>query len=119
MTSTGGPASMRFELSEVFSGMLANMQAESFTDDAQRLAAVFEDLAGRFALFAPLAAGVDPGAVAAALESLERGGIIAHSEGRYALTPAGRAHCVSSRRTLFNRRDILELDEAAAVFDTL
>lgn len=121
MTSSGGlePASMRFQIHEVLSGMLASMQAESFTDDAQRVAAVFEDLAGRFALFAPMATGVDPGAVAKALETLERGNIIEHGEGRYSLTAEGRAHCVSSRKTLFNQRDIQELDQAAGVFDSL
>lgn len=119
MPSGPGPASMRFQLQEVLSGMLASMQAESFTDDVPRLAAMFEGLAGRFALFAPMAAGVDPGAVAKALESLEQSKIIEHGEARYSLTAEGRAHCVSSRKTLFNQRDIKELDEAAGVFDSL
>src|SRR5687768_5822982 len=121
MTTTGGPGptSMRFQIHEVLSGMLASMQAESFTDDAARLAATFEDLAGRFALFAPMAAGVDPGAVAKALETLEEKKIIEHGERRYSLTLEGRAHCVSSRKTLFNQKDIQELDQAAGVFDTL
>ena len=114
-----GPASMRFQLHEVLSGMLASMQAEGFTDNAQRLAAVFENLSGRFVLFAPMAAGVDPGAVAQALEILEGRKIIEHGEGRYMLTAEGRAHCVSSRKTLFNQRDLRELDEAAGVFDSL
>ena len=117
--SGSGPSSMRFQLQEVLSGMLANMQAESFTDDARRLAAMFESLAGRFTLFAPMAAGVDPGAVARALETLEQGKIIERGEGRYSLTAEGRAHCVSSRKTLFNQRDLRELDEAASVFDSL
>lgn len=117
--SGSGPTSMRFQIHEVLSGMLASMQAESFTDDARRLAAMFEGLAGRFALFAPMAAGVDPGTVARALETLEQSKIIERSESRYSLTAEGRAHCVSSRKTLFNQRDIQELDEAAAVFDSL
>ena len=110
---------MRFQIHEVLSGMLASMQAESLTDDAQCLAATFEDLAGRFALFAPMAAGVDPSAVAKALETLDRSKIIEHSEGRDSLTAEGRALCVSSRKTLFNQRDIQELDAAAGVFDSL
>ncbi|MEK7216624.1 MAG: hypothetical protein AAB289_13620 [Chloroflexota bacterium] len=118
--STGpGPTSMRFQLHEVLSGMLATMQADSFTDDAARLAAMFEDLAGRFPLFAPMAAGVDQGAVTKALETLEQAKVIYHGEGRYAFTAQGRAHCVSSRRTLFNQRDLLQLKEAASAFDAL
>ena len=110
---------MRFQIDEVLSGMLASMQAESFTGDAQRLAAAFEQLAGRFALFAPMAAGVDPGAVRKALESLEKRKIIEHGEAGYSLTPEGRSICMSSRKTLFNQRDIQQLDEAAGVFDSL
>ncbi len=119
-TSSGsGPMSMRFGLHEVLSGMLANMQADTFTDDATRLAAVFEELAGRFTLFAPMATGVDPGAVRNALDTLERAQVIQHVEGRYLLTAEGRALCVSSRKTLFNHRDLEELNNAAVVFDSL
>ena len=121
MTSASGPGptSMRFQIHEVLSGMLASMQAESFTDDATRLAAMFEGLAGRYSLFAPMATGVDPGAVAKALETLEQSKIIEHGEVGYSLTAEGRSHCVSSRKTLFNQRDIQQLDEAAGVFDSL
>ncbi|MSQ27426.1 MAG: hypothetical protein EXR51_04720 [Dehalococcoidia bacterium] len=119
-TPTGpGPTSMRFQLHEVLSGMLATMEADSIPDDASRLAAMFEDLAGRFPLFAPMGAGVDQGAVTKALETLEQGDVISHAEGRYTFAPQGRAHCVSSRRTLFNQRDLLQLKEAASAFDAL
>ncbi|MSQ14842.1 MAG: hypothetical protein EXR50_03140 [Dehalococcoidia bacterium] len=119
MTTSSGPASMRFALHEVLSGMLGSTQSDSFTDDTARLAAMFESLAGRFALFAPFAAGVEVEAVTKALETLEKNKIIEHGEGRYLITPAGRASCLSSKRTLFNRGDIQQLEEAAPVFDTL
>ncbi len=119
-TSSGsGPASMRFALHEVLSGMLGSTTSDSFTDDVARLAAMFESLAGRFPLFAPFAAGVDVEAVAKALQTLEKNNIIEHGEGRYILTPTGRSYCVSGKRTLFNKGDIQQLEEAAPVFDTL
>ncbi len=121
MTTSGGPGptSMRFALHEVLSGMLGSMQNESFTDDTARLAAMFEGLAGQFPLFAPFAAGVDVEAVNKALQSLENNKIIEHGEGRYTLTATGRSYCVSGKRTLFNKRDIEQLEAAAPVFDTL
>ncbi len=119
-TSSGpGPTSMRFALHEVLSGMLGTIQSDSFTDDPKLLAAVFEELAGRFPLFAPFGAGVDAEAVSKALEALEKNNIIEHGEGRYTLTATGRSYCVSGKRTLFNKRDIQQLEEAAPVFDAL
>lgn len=121
MTSLGasGQPSMRHELSEVLSGMLASIESDSFTDDTQRLAAMFEQLAARFAMFAPLAVGVDPAAVGEALRTLEGKNYIEHGEGRYTLTAKGRAHCVSSKQTLFSRKDIAQLEEAARLFGTV
>ncbi len=120
MTDTAaGQPSMRYELSEVLSGMLASLGSDTFTDDTQRLAAMFEQLAARYPMFAPLAAGVDPAAVGAALRFLEGKNFIEHGEGRYNLTVKGRAHCVSSKQTLFNRKDAEQLQEAARLFDTL
>ena len=110
---------MRFALHEVLSGMLASIQGDSFTDDPQRLAAMFEGLAAEFPLFAPLAAGVDPGAVKQALNTLEANKFLEHREGRYVLTVSGRSYCVSSKRTLFNKRDSEQMEAAARVFDTL
>ncbi len=111
--------SMRYELSEVLSGMLASLEGGGFTDDTQRLAAMFEQLAAQYPMFAPLAAGVDPAAVGEALRTLEGKNYIEHAEGRYNLTAKGRAHCVSSKQTLFNRKDAVQLQEAARVFDTI
>lgn len=116
---SGGPTSMRFSLHEVMSGMLASMENDSFPDDPARLAAMFEELAGKFALFAPLGAGVDPAAVGAALKTLTGNKILEHREGRYHLTESGRAYCASGKRTLFNARDAKQLEEAALVFNTL
>ncbi|MBM2826929.1 MAG: hypothetical protein HW403_993 [Dehalococcoidia bacterium] len=121
MTTSGmpGPGSMRFSLHEVLSGMLASMQADSFTDDAPRLVVVFEDLSQHFPLFAPMAAGVDPKAVTQALDMLVGKNILDHVGGKYTLTPSGRDQCMGSKRTLFNKGDIQQLEEAAKVFDTL
>jgi hypothetical protein len=99
--------------------MLASTHQDAFNDDAAGLAAMFEDLATRFALFAPLAAAVDADAVAEALSDLERGALLEHRDGRYVLTDAGRAHCIRSKRTLFNKSDIDQLEQAALVFDDL
>jgi hypothetical protein len=121
MTTSGGtgPASMRYQLHEVLVGMLASIEADRFRDDAQKLAAMFEDLAGRFPLFAPLAVAVDPAAIQDALRALETNKYLEHGEGHYTLTPAGRAHCVSTKRMLFNLGDREQLEQAARAFDTL
>ena len=121
MTISGetGKASMQFQLHEVLMGMLASTEADSFSDDATRLAAMFEDLAKRFPLFAPLAAGVDPAAVSQALAKLEANKALEHIGERYVLTAPGRSHCVSNKKMLFNQRDSEQLAEAAKVFNTL
>ncbi len=117
--SGAGPGSMRFELHEVLSGMLGSVETDTFTDDVARLAAMFESLAGNFSLFAPLAAGVDPAAVGKALQMLQDKNVLQHVGAQYALTAEGRAACRSSKRTLFNKRDVEQLEEAAKVFDKL
>ena len=119
-TSVGsGHASMRYQLHEIISGMLASIEVDSFGDDVSRLAAMFEDLAKRFALFAPLAAGVDPAAVGDALKKLEANKYLEHNGDRYVLTASGRAYCTSNKRTLFNKGDIEQLEEAARAFANL
>lgn len=118
-TANSGSPSMKFALSEVLSGMLASVEEDSFTDDAARLAAMFEGLATTVPLFAPMAAGVDPQAVAQALTSLEEKGILKHADGKYTLTESGRAHCVSGKRTLFSRGDQEQLESAAKTFATV
>ena len=111
--------SMRFEIHEVLSGMLATVDKDTFSDDAAGLAKMFEGLSGRFALFAPFQVGVDPAAVGDALGKLEQKHCIEHGDGIYTLTPEGRASCVSSKRTLFSQADREQLEGAAAEFDTL
>ncbi len=113
------PESMRFTLTEVLAGMLASIKGDGFTDDPERLAKMFEDLAGEFSLFAPLASAVDADAVRNVLHDLGRDGFLAQEEGRYVLTDVGRAHCVRSKRTLFNRKDNDQLEQAATAFDKL
>ncbi len=111
--------SMKFSLDEVLAGMLASYDPETFTDDTTRLASMFEGLAATVPLFAPMAAGVDPQAVAGALKKLEDRAILKHADGKYTLTDAGRAHCVSGKRTLFNRGDQEQLEAAAKTFATV
>jgi hypothetical protein len=111
--------SMRFTLPEVLSGMLASTDKDRFSDDPARLAAMFEDLATKFSLFAPLAAAVDADAVSNALDDLGRQGHLAREADMYVLTDTGRAHCIRSKRTLFNKSDIEQLEQAAVVFDKL
>lgn len=118
-TASSGSQSMKFALHEVLQGMLASVEQDTFTDDVTRLAAMFEGLATTVPLFAPLAAGVDPQAVAHALKALEDKAILAHADGKYTLTEAGRAHCVSGKRTLFNRGDQEQLEAAAKMFAAL
>lgn len=121
MTSSASQSSgsMRFQIHEVLSGMLATVDQPTFTDDAARLASMFEDLSGRFALFSSFQAGVDAAAVGDALKKLEQMQYIEHGAGEYTLTEEGRAHCVSSKRTLFNQGDREQLEAAALLFDTL
>lgn len=118
-TANSGTNSMKFSLDEVLQGMLASVEQDSFTDDITRLAAMFEGLASTVALFAPMAAGVDPQAVAGALKKLEDKAILTHADGKYTLTESGRAHCVSGKRTLFNRGDQEQLEAAAKTFATV
>ncbi len=118
-TASQGSNSMKFTLNEVLQGMLASVEQDTFTDDATRLAKMFEGLATTVPLFAPMAAGVDPQAVAGALKSLEDKSIITHADGKYTLTESGRAHCVSGKRTLFNKRDQEQLEAAAKTFATV
>jgi hypothetical protein len=120
MTTSGdGPKSMRFALHEVLAGMLATIEADGFTDDVTRLAVMFESLAASSPLFAPMAAGVDPAAVGQALMTLDEKGFLQHSAGQYTLTAAGRAHCLNTKRTLFNQKDREELEGAATAFAEL
>ena len=116
MTTT---RSLRFSLDEVLSGMLATLEGDHFTDDAPRLAASFEDLAGKFPLFASFAGALDPQAVENALAKLESKSHLSHESGQYKVTAEGRAYCVSSKRTLFNRKDCEQLEAATLIFQAV
>ena len=118
-SNTSGAASMRFSSDEVLSGMLGSTLADNFTDDATQLAAMFNDLSQRFTLFAQFVGGTDGNAVGEALEKLVRAETLQHPQSQYVLTAAGRNRCVSSKRTLFNSKDVQQLEEAARVFDGL
>ena len=115
--SANASNSMRFSFQELLAGMLATLGTDEFPDDAARLQTVFNKIAGEFPLFAPFAATDD--AVAQALSALEAKQALTRGEGRYALTLTGRAHCVSSKRTLFNKGDRDQLEGAAQIFATL
>ncbi len=116
-----GPQSMRYTMDEVLSGMLASIERDAFTDDSQRLGEVFKGLSQQAALFAPFAAVVDEADFSAVLESalqtLVSNGHLQHDPGRYWLTPAGRARCVTSKRTLFKASDIKDLEAGARYFE--
>lgn len=112
---------MRFTIDEVLSGMLSSVERDDFTDDAQKLGDVFKGLSGQAPLFAPFAALVGEADFSAilerALQTLVSNGHLEHEPGRYRLTPAGRARCVTSKRTLFSARDITDLDAGARYFE--
>jgi len=114
---TGSARSMKYSLDEVFSGMLASSAHDTFSNDAVRLAAAFEGLAGSYPMFAPFANGVDPAAVSAALTAMEKRKMVKQEGNAFVLTTEGRAACASSKRTLFNGSDRVQLEEAAEAFD--
>ena len=116
-----GPQSMRHTIAEVLSGMLASLERDTFTDDSQRLGEVFKGLAREAPLFAPFAAVAGEGDFSAvlegALQALVSDGHLEHDAGRYRLTSAGRARCITSKRTLFNASDIADLEAGARYFE--
>ncbi len=118
-----GPRSMRYTIDEVLSGMLASIERDTFTDDAQRLGEVFKGLAHEAPLFAPFAALADEADFSAALEgalqTLVSNGHLEHQPGRYELTSTGRARCITSKRTLFNAGDIADLEAGARHFESV
>jgi hypothetical protein len=112
---------MRYGIDEVLSGMLASIERDTFTDDSQRLGEVFKGLAHEAPLFAPFAALADEADFSAvlegALQSLVNDGHLERGAGRYQLTPAGRARCITGKRTLFNANDIADLEAGARYFE--
>ena len=116
-----GPQSMRYTIDEVLSGMLASIGRDTFTDDAQRLGEAFKGLAHEAPLFAPFAALAGEADFSAvlegALQALVSDGHLEHGAGHYQLTSAGRARCITSKRTLFNASDIADLEAGARYFE--
>jgi hypothetical protein len=115
------PQSMRYTMDEVLSGMFASIERDTFTDDAKRLGEVFKGLAQEAPLFAPFAALAGEADFSAVVESTLRAlvsdGHLEHDAGRYQLTSAGRARCITSKRTLFNAGDIRDLEAGARYFE--
>jgi len=111
MTTTN---SMRFSPDELLSGMLATLEAGDFPADNATLRTVFAKIAAEFPLLAPFSTTDD--AIQKAITVLEGRKALVQAGDRYTLTPEGRAACVSSKRTLFNRDDREQLEGAAAVF---
>lgn len=123
MTQQSGTSrqTMRYSLDEVLSGMLASMTHDQFTDDTQRLGAIFKALSAKHALLAPFAAVGGESDFSAllegALQKLVDRKLLSREAGRYVLTAKGRAACVSSKQVLFNRSDVGLLEAAALDFD--
>ena len=105
---------MRFSPDELLSGMLATLQGGDFPADGGALRTVFAKIAAAFPLLAPFNGSDD--AVERAIGTLERRKSLVQEGDRYTLTIEGRAACVSSKRTLFNRDDREQLEGAAAMF---
>ncbi|GIW05218.1 MAG: hypothetical protein KatS3mg060_0023 [Dehalococcoidia bacterium] len=116
---TSQPRSMRFQVQEVLAGALASLPSDTFSDDHAFLGRTFKHLSSTLPLFAPYAALVDESDYSSALDGalralVERGWLV-HEPGHYTITAVGRAACISSKRTLFNRGDVAQLEEAAAI----
>jgi hypothetical protein len=114
------PRSMRYQMDEVLSGMLASLPVDRFSDDPAGLGATFKGLAGEFPLFGPfgaLADGADySAALASAFDTLVQKGWLAREPGWYTLPAAGKLSCISSKRSLFSNADMAQLEQAAAYF---
>ena len=115
------PQSMRYSLDEVLSGMLGSITRDEFTDNTERLGALFKSLSQEYPLLAPyaaIAAEADFSAILRdALGELVKKKWLQQEPGRYALTKEGRAACVSSKRIIFRASDIEQLEAAARHFD--
>ena len=94
--------------------MLATLEGDRFSDDTAALAASFETLASQLTLFAPVA-GAGAGAPDA-VGSHEAKSHHGRDSGKYLLTTEGRVHCISTKRTLFNRADCEQLTAATHIF---
>jgi hypothetical protein len=112
--------SMRYQVDEVLSGMLASLPVDSFSDDHDALGESFKGLATEFPLFAPFAALADGAdysqALGDAFGKLIENGRLAREPGRYVLTETGRKSCISNKRSLFSNADMAQLEAAAGKF---
>lgn len=109
--------SMRFSPDELLAGMLATLEGGDFPADGKVLRTVFTKIAAAFPLLAPFTAGDDM--VQRAISALEHRKSLVQDGDRYTLTAEGRAACVSSKRTLFNRDDREQLEGAPAIFSSV
>ena len=114
------PRSMRYQLEEVLAGMLATLSNDEFTDDTVALGNSFKRLAADYPLFAPYAALSEGGDYSVvlqnALATLVSQKSLTHGGGKYTITKEGREGYISTKRTLFNRADVVQLEEAARIF---
>lgn len=97
--------------------MLASIERDTFTDDTKRLGgSVQRPHSGGSPLrpFAVVADEADFSAVLkGALQALVSNGHPEPGTGRYELTSAGRALCITGKRTLFHSSDIADLEARA------
>ncbi len=117
-----GPKSMRYALEELLRGLLASVSSDKFTGDPVVLGETLKQLGQKLPIFQQLTiAGSDRAlsdTALAALGTLEKQGVLTReASGAYLLSPQGRAHCSTSKRTLFNKGDIAQLEEGATLFD--
>lgn len=96
--------------------MLATLEGDRFSDDTAALAASFETLASQLTLFAPFAVAVAGAGAPDTFGSLEAKSHLGRESGKYLLTTEGRVHCISTKRTLFNRADCEQLTAATHIF---
>ena len=111
-SNTSGAASMRFSSDEVLSGMLGSTLADSFTDDATQLAAMFNDPRNGSP---SLNLWEDGNAVGAALEKLVL-------QKRYSIRRVNMwrgSEPLREQQTNAVSKDVQQLEEAARVFDGL
>ena len=116
-----GPRSMRYSPDEILAGLFATLERNSFTDDTDRLGAIFKELGQTYSLLSPFAAAQGEADFSAVLgkglEKLVSKKWLNHEHGTYSLTEEGRASSLGSKRTLFNKGDIEQLDSLAIAFE--
>ena len=114
--------SMRYRPDELLRGLLASISCGKFTGAPDVLGGTFNQLGEKLLIFQQLASDGSglplSDAASEALKSLGKQGVlIQEASGAYLLSSEGKAHCKSSKMTLFNKADIAQLEEAALLFD--